>query len=344
MESGDAQLHPNWWALARVNFPLKRFVRGLELQSNEANQDQHQSSLPCEMDGVEVQKFYEELTDKFTSNQSVITTLPVDCQSISKKGQSLKFNRVKFFRYATSNNIEELARFDYQPNDVNACDTFGWTALMMAACEGAKNAVRMLLQLGADKNIKEKCGRTALDIAKQKGHEDIAVLLKRGLEFEISRVDEKRSPSDHPTQAFYCSICAQTFSDTTRLQHQTSTLHQFNTKSTKSKHKLDKFNISSKNRGLQMMVKQGWDKESGLGPTKDGRLYPIKTVIRKKRTGLGTDQEPARITHFGANDLEAVKHNNSSVLPTKKKRSRNDIRSEKLREWKRERRLRKELS
>lgn len=344
MNSDDAQLHPNWLALATVIFPRKRFVRGLGLQSSDESNVEENNAQLGESNGEDVRKFYEELTKH--SKISVPTTPPIVSKTSinSKKSSLLNFERNKFFGLATANNVTELARINYKAGDVDVCDDFGWTALMMAACEGAIDAVRILLQLGADKNIKEKTGRTARDFAIEKGYDHIATILQTNVEDSKGPASQEASYSTASVEPFYCATCEHTFTDTTRLQHATSTLHQFRTKATGTQNKLNKFNISNKNRGLQLMVKQGWDKESGLGPTQAGRLYPVKTVIRKKRTGLGTKQEPARVTHFGAFDKEAVMHNRSSVLPKSNKHSRCDIRSEKLRDWKRERRLRKELS
>ncbi|XP_018792661.1 PREDICTED: G patch domain and ankyrin repeat-containing protein 1 homolog [Bactrocera latifrons] len=345
MDLDDAQLHPNWLALATVTFPRKRFVRGLELQSNEENKVEEIKAQLCgEGRGEDVRIFYEELTKH--SKTSVPTTAPtmVSGSFNSMKPTFLKFDSNKFFRLATTNNVTELARINYQACDVDVCDAFGWTALMMAACEGAIDAVRFLLQLGANKNVKEKTGRTARDYAIEKGYDHIATILQKNVEDIEEHASQKVSSATVSIEPFYCTSCEHTFTNTTRLRHETSTVHQFSTKAIGAQNKLNKFNISNKNRGLQLMVKQGWDKESGLGPTQAGRLYPVKTVIRKKRTGLGTKQEPARVTHFDAFDKQAVMHNRSSNLPKSRKRSRCDIRSEKLRDWKRERRLRKALS
>ncbi|HOB72379.1 MAG TPA: ankyrin repeat domain-containing protein, partial [bacterium] len=53
-------------------------------------------------------------------------------------------------------------------------DDYGNTALMYAAGMGLGDLVKTLLEKGADKNIKRKDGRTALDIAKAKGYTYIA--------------------------------------------------------------------------------------------------------------------------------------------------------------------------
>lgn len=54
--------------------------------------------------------------------------------------------------------------------DINAIDTrspLKWTALHAAAFEGNPQAVRLLLDNGADTRIKDAMGRTALDIARE---------------------------------------------------------------------------------------------------------------------------------------------------------------------------------
>ncbi|XP_067632997.1 G patch domain and ankyrin repeat-containing protein 1 homolog [Eurosta solidaginis] len=341
MDTNCEQLHPNWRTLATINYPMKRFVRGLELQSQPECKRGRPDLTATDSEGVKIKKFYENLIKECSTNRRP-TVSPTSKAPPSIKDILRRFDRNTFFRFVTTNNIAELARFAYFENDINVCDEFGWTGLMMAACEGAIDTVRLLLQLGADKNIKDKTGRTALDLAQIKGYSNVVYTLQIECQHVKTTVDARTITLNEP---FYCDICNHVFSDTNRLHHLTSTVHQFNTESKTTKNKLNKFNITTRNRGLQIMVKQGWDRESGLGPTSSGRLYPIKTVMRKKLSGLGTDQEPARVTHFGAFDQRAVENNKLNNSPSYKKiRSRKDMHREKVREWKREKRLRKELS
>ena len=47
---------------------------------------------------------------------------------------------------------------------------------------------------------------------------------------------------------------------------------------------------------------------TGLGPDGIGRKFPVKTVLKRDRLGLGSkESEKARVTHFGPNDYNAVK-------------------------------------
>ena len=60
-----------------------------------------------------------------------------------------------------------------------------------------------------------------------------------------------------------------------------------------------------------MMLSGGWDKKSGLGPSGSGKLYPVKTILKRDRTGLGLERESGikvtpKVTHFDARDVAGV--------------------------------------
>ncbi|XP_037823775.1 G patch domain and ankyrin repeat-containing protein 1 homolog [Lucilia sericata] len=347
MEETGEQLHPNWRALATVHIPLKRFIKeGSHGQQQGTLNSSQQKYEVTGIDGDDIKEFYQELvkTEK-TNNQ---TRKDLNTNQVKSPPQPTKpnpsktpFEVRKYFRFALENKVEELKKMEFKGKNINACDNYGWTALMMASCEGSYEAVKYLLSLGVDRNIKDKSGKTAKDLAYKKGYHKIIELLEKEENEEINKNCELAKIET--IEPFFCEICKQNFKETSQVKHQTSTIHQFNMKSNLPLNKLQKFNIPARNKGLQLMVKQGWDKESGLGPSQAGRLYPVKTVIRKQRTGLGIEQESARVTHFEAYDLKAVQRHNSDYY-RKQPRNRNDIRREKVREWKRDRRLRNELN
>ncbi|XP_073812244.1 G patch domain and ankyrin repeat-containing protein 1 homolog [Musca autumnalis] len=351
MDNTGEQLHPNWRALATLHIPLKRFVKE---GTQQAQQGTHNTKTREKyeiqgVDGNEIKEFYEELVrndakeEKITNKRSKYTHETNKAKQsnhlATRRYRRYPFEVGKYHRYAMQNNFEELQRLDYEGQNINVCDNYGWTALMMAACEGHVEAVRYLLELGVDKDIKDKSGKKALDLARKKGHFHIESLLETPLKPNHNVNSEDEMEDNEP---FYCEICKRTFTETTKRNHETSTIHQFNVQAPSS-NKLQKFNIPPRNKGLQLMVKQGWDKESGLGPSQSGRLYPVKTVIRKQRTGLGIEQDAAKVSHFQAFDSRAIRRDNSDYYK-KKPRNRNDIRREKIREWKRDRRLRNELN
>lgn len=63
--------------------------------------------------------------------------------------------------------------------DVNLADADGGTALMCAASSGLTQIVRLLLARGADVSAKHKSGKTALQWAEAAKYEDIVELLRR---------------------------------------------------------------------------------------------------------------------------------------------------------------------
>lgn len=67
--------------------------------------------------------------------------------------------------------------------DIDHVNDLGWTALLEAVILGDggpnhQDVVRILLEAGADPGIRDRDGRTALDQARQRGHREIAALLR----------------------------------------------------------------------------------------------------------------------------------------------------------------------
>jgi hypothetical protein len=58
------------------------------------------------------------------------------------------------------------------------------------------------------------------------------------------------------------------------------------------------YGIPESNAGFQMLARLGWDREEGLGPEgRKGGKFPVKTVLKKDRKGLGFEKTTARVTH-----------------------------------------------
>lgn len=346
MNSTGEELHPNWRALTTLHVPLKRFIRAGVAEQEKGKVAIERHTIDG-VSGAEVQQFYQEIleTPETKSKSQTESTTKAPSRVKEKKPPLQPFDKNKFFRLAIGNNVNELSQMCISEEEqLNSKDNYNWTALMMAACEGAADTVAWLLQLGASTEVADKSGNTALQLARSRGHAGIMQLLEAA-ESSFTEPDDEEESTATAIAPFYCRVCQREYSESTWREHQTSTVHQFNMKSLPA-HRLQKFNIPARNRGLQLMLKQGWDREHGLGPTQNGRLYPVKTVLWKQRTGLGIQQSPARVTHFQAFDLNATRYRNGAGGDPRRqpRRTRDDMRREKLQDWRRERRLRSELS
>lgn len=260
-------------------------------------------------DGETIKKTYEEIVNAPSTSSGTISGITTKSKQVRQKRARPKrvaFDEKKFFEGAVKDDVALLELMSLSPENINRRDQFGWSALMMAACEGSLNAVKFLLRNNANESIADRRGRTALLMAESKGHSEIVELLKKEA-IVISSSDENETvEAKTGSEDFYCAVCDSNMAEANRDRHLVSTLHRFNEKNA---HKFARhFGIPDSNVGFRMMLRQGWNRQSGLGPQKDGHLYPVKTVIRKSRSGLGTRQpNTAKVTHFRPFDANAVK-------------------------------------
>lgn len=254
--------------------------------------------------------------------------------------------------------------------NVNLTDNFGWTPLMLAAYHGYLDITEFLLHLGANREVKEKSGLTAAQLALKKNYLNIVALLKRKTETNKylleTRIDmevpnahtctDSIKPSKNynatlhtstnngdarlkESAEFYCEICEMNFCQTSWKKHETSVLHIFNTK---PKLPNAMYGISKQNKGYQMLLNTGWNEQCGLGPLGNGTKYPVKTCLKTDRKGFDRSNEKEyRITHFKPGDTAAVDDVKMSRQTCLKKK---DIERLLHRENKKERTLRIALS
>ncbi|WP_237980245.1 ankyrin repeat domain-containing protein [Bacillus thuringiensis] len=82
---------------------------------------------------------------------------------------------------AIANKQSELVAFLIEKgSDVNVIQSGGWTGLHEAALLGNEEIIVLLLKNGANKTIKKNDGKTAYDIALEKGHEHLLDHLHQG--------------------------------------------------------------------------------------------------------------------------------------------------------------------
>lgn len=302
------------------------------------------------VNGIEARQTYENIlqipsTSSISSDRAKTPVVPKRVRTKRK----CPFDELAFFSAATNGHLDTLQRMNIDAMNVNRTDAFGWTALMMAACAGHLECVTILVHAGARRDYTDKHGHTAISLAEKEKQTDVAEYLHalNRLEEDViclsSDDDCESTRSDaNSVHTIHCALCELEFKEKEEVLHKTSTLHRFNDRTNQKT--IRGFAIPESNVGYQMMLKQGWSGEHGLGCKKHGTLYPVKTVLRKPRSGLGVKQPaPAKVTHFHANDRTAVRAA-KPPRPICAVKTKRQIRHEKERSQRRDRYLRRLLS
>ncbi|XP_053577947.1 G patch domain and ankyrin repeat-containing protein 1 isoform X2 [Bombina bombina] len=315
------------------------------------------SKLPeNETTGQEARKFYESLLEtvreqsvcsnpsrKRKAVRSISRTEPSAASSQSSPSTSLPVQEAanqrighQLLRCSQEGNLKGLKRLiEKEKCDLNFRDIYYWTAIMCAAYEGRKEVVGYLLKSGAAwVGVCETQGRDALDLAQEAGHEDVVQLLQESLCSRTEQRTERRTSLEKK----YCETCRTHYQEDTVETHERSTVHIF---SNQKRLPPTYYAIPENNVGFKMMLKEGWDKESGLGPTGTGRKFPIQTVLKRDQKGLGfqTTQKP-KVTHFSPNDTLAVERPDTKSKRTQRvatvSRKEERRKEAKQRDWERD--------
>ena len=301
------------------------FVRGknqeLEVQQEDTTQNLSPPvSPPSRLNGDEAKDFYDNLIQSTSSNthstreSSLIhQATPSDANHrivVNKVPCSKKptktFSRIDMFKFAQEGDLESLSKgfSDASRHNINMRDGYGWSLLMCASCAGHSSIVNYLLSNGALwKGVVDRCGLDAPKIAEKTGNIELAEYIRtyRAEEEEITNED---SETGH---YYYCEMCQRDIMESPN-DHDVSTLHQFNCQ---HKPNLHSYSLPEGNKGFQMMLRKGWDPDRGLGSTGQGHKYPVKTVLKQDRRGIGVtsskSQKP-RVTHFSPGDVRAVRN------------------------------------
>ncbi len=309
--------------------------------TTENNTDSLPSKQLSTLTGKEAKDFYEEVLSmpkehKVVKSKRKLKPSRIKRNSIRQQRRVLEqIPRIgEVFRFAQDGELESLKSVISQRQyDVNMTDTFDWTLLMSAAYAGHIETVKYLMSVGAEwRETINSSGQNAVDLALSAGHNHIADLIKhyndekyipssnsRDLNSHISYLDPNDNDSQFNIQntpekrePYFCDICKLSVSQEAPHKHSTSTLHQFNCQHHPSPHVV--YGIPQSNRGYQMLLKKGWDPESGLGSEQQGQQFPVKTVLKRDRLGLGVQsKDKARVTHFEAGDTAAIRRPGDSV-------------------------------
>lgn len=291
------------------SLPVKMISFVSSSKESSENHVKYKSVFETNLNGTEVSNFY----------NSVISS-PPEHQNVKKSLNHLKKNpeKKKVIACSSVNNVKSSSIFlCAQQGDVsgiqqcieNGCsinlqDAYGWTPIMCAACEGHYSAVKYLLKLGANLNIKCKYGLSVYDIAMKTQNNAIITLLQNGVALAEKETTSSVIPDEKTdNEEKFCNDCKNVYK-VSKIVHERSIAHLLTLK----KYDISTFyHIPENNKGFQMMLKSGWDKNKGLGVNADGRKFPIKTVFKKDRSCIGKNKEVPKVTHFNANDETSIK-------------------------------------
>ncbi|GFQ75084.1 ANK_REP_REGION domain-containing protein [Trichonephila clavata] len=284
--------------------------------SNEISGDhvKYKSTFEPNLSGTEVRNFYNSVISLPSEHRNVKKPSNyLKKPEESKKSACSSVNTVKsnsIFLYAQQGNVVGIQQCIENGCSINQQDAYGWTPIMCASCEGHYSTVEYLIKLGADLNVKCKHGLTVMDIVRKTQNSAIITLLQNGVslhEQETSSIipDEKNDKEEK-----FCNDCKSTYK-VSKSAHERSIAHLLTT----TKSDISTFyHIPENNKGFQMMLKSGWDKNKGLGMNADGRKFPIKTVFKKDRSCIGKNKEVPKVTHFNANDEASIKMRHHKAL------------------------------
>ncbi|XP_073961804.1 G patch domain and ankyrin repeat-containing protein 1 homolog [Choristoneura fumiferana] len=254
--------------------------------------------IETSLSGEEVKRIYLAEVSKPDDSLSATNNTCGPCGSIesrSFKRPSIKINNDNpisdhdLLSAAQRNDVETIKdALNVCPDKIRITDDYGWSLLMIACQANSIDAVKELLKRDVDTTVRDKAGNSAQSLVIQNKNfvlADILVSHKRKNEKppKINDTPKKKVK----LKEFNCSVCNQTYPD--EQEHLSSTVHNLNT--SKGKKIPACYVIPQTNRGYQIMLKVGWDRESGLGPEGAGNKYPIKATQNKDRKGLGHEKK-----------------------------------------------------
>lgn len=87
-------------------------------------------------------------------------------------------NGTKLIEAASDGSLERVASLLSLGADVNVRDKWGWSALSMAAYGGHESIAKLLLACGAETDVTDVDGDTPLDLATNRGHANVVIAIE----------------------------------------------------------------------------------------------------------------------------------------------------------------------
>ena len=100
------------------------------------------------------------------------------CATTPKTNEGRDVNQIVFFLSVMSGDYSQVKNSIKEGADVNVRNRWGETALLWASYVGHTEVVELLIEKGADINVLDNNGYTALMWASKKGHTEVVKLLK----------------------------------------------------------------------------------------------------------------------------------------------------------------------
>ena len=109
---------------------------------------------------------------------------------------------------ARANNLGILTKILARGPDINVIDGFGWTPLHWAAAStvASTKVIRVLLDEGCDKEIEDRSGRTALDLATGFGNAELIAILNATSKAYVHSPKDRVTGADEPV-TWWCDGC-----------------------------------------------------------------------------------------------------------------------------------------
>ncbi|XP_047117148.1 G patch domain and ankyrin repeat-containing protein 1 homolog isoform X1 [Schistocerca piceifrons] len=181
-------LHPNWRSLSTAVFQWKTFVR--EGDSYVPRKGKTVPASSQNLTGDEAKRLYEEIVKQEPEKSSVgnVTSAatsaeiclknvrhanltessPVSSTPLDVDGTTWINNIMKA---AQSNDVSSVSSLlKGRESNINTVDQYGWTVLMCAAASGSLDVVKLLVDSGADIDVKDRSGNSSLSIAEKMKH------------------------------------------------------------------------------------------------------------------------------------------------------------------------------
>ncbi|XP_026495624.1 G patch domain and ankyrin repeat-containing protein 1 homolog [Vanessa tameamea] len=242
------------------------------------------------LNGETARKLYLEEVGSCHNSQKLKSTVnQSECKIKHKsKAYEIELSNLQLYHCVQNNDVDKLRQFlDRYPDKINTLDEFGWSLLMIACQANSIETVEELLKRKIDTAVRDKAGRSAQSLVIRNKNVILAdILLKHSRQISLheDNINDKKSNSNRLKENYVCEICDNKVFEN-KIEHLSSTIHNIN--ASKGKKIPTKYVIPESNKGYQIMLKVGWDKEEGLGPDGTGRKYPIRGIQKKDKKGLG---------------------------------------------------------